>query len=470
MEGQMPAAVIAEVKDGHLVFDGADVAALADRVPTPFFLFSARQVRWNVASLRNAFARRHLDTELFYASKACSALWLLRCVHGTGINVEVNSGGELYRALQTGFRPDQIIFNGVAKTRTEVREAVSAGVRAIVADSLYELERIADVAAGVGGRAAVALRVDVDVPTQTHPGMATTHGGKAGIDLDDAVSGFRYAAAQPALDVRGLHCHIGSQITGIAPYVRAVSVALDVAEAAEEAIGRRLEFLDAGGGFAVPYRAYEPGAVCDAADYFCSTVQADDYAAAICGLLAQRRPDLRLFLEPGRAIVASAAILVARVENQKVKRVRDADGRVTGEERWLTIDAGYNTLLEHCLYDWYYPAVVANRAGEPATAPFRLAGPLCDGGDVFVGDAGDKWRHFPATTGVGDVIAFGNAGAYTIELMQPNNAQPRAGAYAIDQGELVEIRRREDYRDMIALDRGWQTKRGASAQPRGRVP
>jgi len=448
---------IAEVRGGRLTFEGIDVAALADRTPTPFFLFSPRQIRWNVETLRNAFSRRHLDTEFFYAGKANSNRWFLRQVQATGINIEVNAGGELHRALAAGFRPDQIVFNGVAKTRHEVRDAINAGIRAIIADSLYELERIADVAAGIGvGKvAAVALRVDVDVPTQTHPGMATTHGGKAGIDLADAGQGFAYAAAQQWLDVRGLHCHIGSQITDAAPYARAVEVALDLIEAAVRVTGCRLEFLNAGGGFAVPYRRVVPGMVCDAADYFCSTVQPDDYAAAICDTLRRRRPDLKLFLEPGRAIAANTAILVSRVENQKVKRVRDERGNVIGEERWLAIDAGYNTLLEHCLYDWYYPAVVANRAAEPPAGAFRLAGPLCDGGDRFVGDDGTDWRHFPTTTGVGDVVAFGNTGAYTLEMMQPCNAQPRAAAYAVDRGEVVEIRRRESNDDMVALDVGF---------------
>jgi len=350
----------------------------------------------------------------------------------------------------------------VAKARHEVRDAMAAGIRSIIADSLYELERIADVAAGIGKPAVVALRVDVDVPTHTNPGMATTYGGKAGIDLADVEQGFKYAAEQQWLDVRGLHCHIGSQITNAAPYARAVDVALDLIEAAEHAVGGRLEYLNAGGGFAVPYRPVVPGTVCDAADYFCSTVQPDDYAAAICDTLRRRRPDLRLFLEPGRAIAANTAILVARVENQKVKRVRNEYGDVVGEEHWLAIDAGYNTLLEHCLYDWYYPAVVANRAGEPPAGAFRLAGPLCDGGDVFVGDDGTEWRHFPVTTGVGDVIAFSNAGTYSLELMQPCNAQPRAGAYAVDRGEVVEIRRRETNDDMIALDGGWRPGSGGA--------
>ncbi len=442
------------VVDGHLVFDGVDVVALAQRVPTPFFLFSGRQVRWNVEVLRNAFSRKHLDTELFYASKACSNMWFLKQVLHAGSNAEVNSGGELQRAVWAGFRPDQIVFNGVAKTEDEIRLAVSTGVRAIIADSLYELERIAEVASGMDRVATVALRVDVDVAADTHPGMVTAHGGKAGIDRDDAVTGFEFAAAHAALDARGLHMHIGSQVVETAPYVRAVETAIDLIEQAEAATDGRLEFLDAGGGFAIPYK--RPRAGEEPATLFHSMPEADAYAAAVCDTLRARRPDLRLFIEPGRSVAANAAILVARVQNAKTKRVRDAGGAVLGEEHWLTVDAGYNTLLEHCLYDWYYPAVAAGRAAEPATERYRLAGPLCDGGDVFVGDDGTPWRHFPAGTGVGDLIAFANAGTYTLEMMQPCNAQPRAAAFAVDHGKLIEIRRRETDAGTIALDLGWR--------------
>jgi diaminopimelate decarboxylase len=243
--------------------------------------------------------------------------------------------------------------------------------------------------------------------------------------------------------------------------VRAVEVALDLIEAAERAIGGRLEFLNAGGGFAVPYRRVVPGAVCDAADYFCSTVQPDDYAAAVCDTLRARRPDLKLFLEPGRAIAANTAILVTRVENQKTKRVRDGHGHVIGEERWLVIDAGCGRWLTQRSWDRRHPAVVANRAGEPATASFRLAGPSCGGG-ASAGDERTGWRDLPATTGVGDVIAFGYAGARDQEVEQHRTVEPRAGAYAVDRGEVVEIRRRQTDDDMLAFDAAWRPSTGGA--------
>ncbi len=277
---------IVEVRGGRLMFEGVDVATLADRVPTPFFLFSPRQVRWNVETLRNAFSRRHLDTELFYASTACHNIWFLRQVHATGINVAVRSGGELQRALLAGFRPDQIVFNGGAKTRHEVRDAVVAGIRAVIADSLYELERIADVAAGVGTPAAVALRVDVDVPTRAHLGMATARGGKAGLDPADAVQGATYAAAQqcagrarPALSYR-------------LPDHRRVLVRACRGRDARSPGGGRARpsattsssWTSAGASRCHTGRK-PPAPVRDVADCFSSTVQPDDYAAAICDTL-----------------------------------------------------------------------------------------------------------------------------------------------------------------------------------------
>ena len=439
------------VRDGHLCLDGADLVELAARRETPFYVYSERRLRDNVAALRGAFAARHPRSEVFYASKACSSLWFLGVVRAAGANVEVNSGGELEKALRAGFEPCRIVFNGVAKTRAEIAAAVTAGVRALLVDSLYELDRIAGVASEVGRPAAVAPRIDVHVPTATHPGLETAHGGKAGIDRDDTAEAFGRAAADPWLEPAGLHLHVGSQITSVEPYREALSAALDLVAEAEAAAGVRLRFLDAGGGFAVPFAEGDPR---DAGDYFRSAVSLDEYAAAVCDELVARRPDLVLFVEPGRSIAASAGVLVTRVENEKTKRVRDGAGRVTGEERWLTVDAGFNTLLEHTNYAWYFRSLAANRAGEPADTPFRLAGPLCDGGDVFLGDDGTPFRRFPAATGPGDVIAFRDAGGYTLEMMSEYNARPRAAAYAVTAaGEVVEVRGRETVEDLVRLDR-----------------
>ena len=172
----------------------------------------------------------------------------------------------------------------------------------------------------------------------------------------------------------------------------------------------------------------------------------DDYAAAICAEVARRRPALELWVEPGRSIAADTAILVTRVESEKTKCLRDQLGRMVAEDRWLLVDAGYNTFFDPVLYGWYYPLVSVSRPDAPADGSFRVAGPLCDGGDVYGGDDDTAYRRLPAATVPGDLLAFYDAGAYTLELMTPYNARPTAAAYAVTE------------------------RRGGAAHPRPAVP
>ena len=431
-------------------FDDVDLVDLAQRLPTPFIVYSAGRIAENVATLRDAFQTRHPKTEVFFASKACSALWVLEQVRKAGINVEVNSGGELWKALRAGFAGEQVVFNGVSKSRSEIEQAVTAGIRAIVVDSFRELERVDDVATALGRPAGVALRIDVRVQTETHPEMRTAHGGKFGVDIIDAAELFANACAFEPVKVRGLHLHIGSQITTIEPYGRALEKALDLVEQLEASCGEPVEFLDIGGGFPVPY--VDAIDACDAADYFCATSTPHDYAELICSLVNERRPDLTLFIEPGRYVVSDAAVCVSRVESEKKKRLLDASDHPVGEEHWLLLDCGYETIIEHTLAEWHYRAVVATRADEPADASFRLGGPLCDSGDVYVGDLGTPYRRLPARTGVGDVIAFRDVGAYSVDTMTHYNGRPRAGVYGIENGEVVCVLRPEGYEDLVARD------------------
>ncbi len=438
------------VRDGRLLFDGVDVAGLAGRVDTPFFLYSQAQIAANVARVRRAFASRHAASRVFFASKACSNLWFLEQVRAAGAGAEVNSGGELWKALRAGFSPEQLVFNGVAKSRRELEEAVTAGIRGIVADSLCELRRIDEVARDLGRPARVLPRVDVNVSGGTHPGLETASGGKAGIDRGEALDAFRLAAASEHVRLEGLHLHIGSQITTLEPYLRALGVALDLLDEVEHELGVTVSALDVGGGFAVAYRE-RPLHPDD--DYFFTGLGIEDYAAAIGEVVARRRPALELWVEPGRSIAADTAILVTRVESEKTKRLRDQRGRVVAEDRWLLVDAGYNTFFDPVLYGWYYPLVSVSRPDAAADGSFRVAGPLCDGGDVFGGDDATEYRRLPAATAPGDLLAFHDAGAYTLELMTPYNARPTAGAYAVIEGaRMLRIRAPQSREDLVALD------------------
>jgi D-ornithine/D-lysine decarboxylase len=444
------------VDSGRLLFDGVDVAALAGRVETPFFLYSQRRIAENVARVSAAFEGRHARSRVFFAGKARSNLWFLEQVRSAGAGVEVNSGGELWKARRAGFAPHEAVFNGVAKSRSELEEAVAADIAGLVVDSLCELRRAEQVASDLGRPARVLPRVDVNVSGGTHPGLETASGGKAGIDLTEAMEAFRLAAASPHLALAGLHMHIGSQITGVEPYLRALEVALDLIDRVERELGVRVPALDLGGGFAVAYRERP---LAPDGDYFFAPLGVEDYAATICACVARRRPGLELWLEPGRSIAADTAILVTRVESEKTKRLRDALGRPVAEDRWLLVDAGYNTFFDPVLYGWYYPLVSVSRPDAVADARFRVAGPLCDGGDVYGGDDGGAYRRLPAATAPGDLLAFHDAGAYTLELMTQYNARPTAGAYAVVAGdgrgegaEVLRIRAPQSREDLVALD------------------
>jgi D-ornithine/D-lysine decarboxylase len=434
---------------GRMRFDGLDVARMAETTPTPFFLFSAAQIDRNVAAVRDVFRAHHPDTRVFYASKACSNLWFLDRVRRAGIDVEVNSGGELWKARRAGFDPRQIIFNGNAKTRGEIEAALQPPIEAIVVDSVFELRRVADVAADLGVQARVSLRVDLNVATETHPGLRTSSGAKAGIDVNEAVGAFGLAARIPTIKLVGMHYHIGSQITHIEPFLEALRGGLALLDRVETAHDIKLGHLDIGGGLAIPY--YDRSG--DEPDtYFEAPHTLEYYGQAIAEEFHAARPDLQLFLEPGRAIAGNTAVLVTRVEAEKTKLVEAAPGRIQRED-WLMVDAGFNTILEHSSYHWYFRAVVANRCSKPPVRPFRLGGPLCDGGDVYTGDPGSAFRFLPIGSKAGDVITFLDVGAYSLECMSAYNGRDEAAAYMVTEAGLRQIAARRTVEDFVAGER-----------------
>jgi D-ornithine/D-lysine decarboxylase len=305
------------------------------------------------------------------------------------------------------------------------------------------------VAADLGVAARVALRIDLNVESETHPGLRTSKGAKAGIDVNEALAAFGLAAQLPNVELVGMHYHIGSQITRVEPYLVALDLGLALLERVETAHGLRLEHLNIGGGFAIPYydrHADEPDT------YFEAPHTLEGYAEAIGERLERARPGLWLYLEPGRAIAGNAAVLVTRVEAEKTKLVEAGDGRLMRED-WLMVDAGFNTVLEHSSYHWYYRAVVADHCSKPPVRPFRLGGPLCDGGDVYTGDPGSDYRFLPTETAVGDVIAFFDVGAYSLECMSAYNGRDQAAAYMVTEDGLRQILARRTVEDFVAGER-----------------
>jgi len=460
-----------ENRSGRLWMDGHDLPALAEERGTPLYVYSAARIAGRARELRAVLAAIDRNTTLCFAAKALSAIKVLRLIREAGASVEVNSGGELYRAKLAGFPPDAIVFNGVAKSEAELAEALDPPIKAINVDSIFELTRLAQVARRLGRRARLALRVVPEVASGTSPGNQTgTAATKFGIlpqEIDGAIAILK--ANADCLEAVGLHVHVGSQITESGPYLQAAQAMARHLTHLEAALGKRLAHVNLGGGFPLPYMHGAASTLTGThqGGLFAPPIGAAEIAAAL--LPALRRaigPEIEVILEPGRAMVGDTAVLLARVENVKDR----ADGR------WVYLDAGYNVLVESYTYKWYYHALSAAKLDE-ASAAFRMVGPLCDNGDAFFDVEGEHLlarlageprlaeardlleavlprlpgkRQLAASTAPGDVIAFLDTGAYTLDQMTPNNGRPRPEVGLIAASGAYDVmRRRDSYPDLL---------------------
>lgn len=449
-----------EAREGRLLIDGVDSTALAREHDTPLFVFSERRVRSNVERLKRAAARVGHAVRFFYASKANSTMALLSTVRDAGIDCEVNSGGELFKALRAGFRPDQIIFNGTSKTEAEIDQAINAGIYSINIDSIYEIELIESRARHLGKRARVALRLVPEIGTRSHLGLQTAlMTSKFGITSSEVLEAFRRALRHPELlHVGGIHIHVGSQTPDVEPFAAAFRVMWEHLKAVQEESGHALEHINLGGGIPVNYLRDRSqagdlpegeremlGAELEPSDVLAAALQAarDSARTASAEHLLER---LTILLEPGRSVIADAGVLLTTVRNIKQ---RPETGDV-----WLLTDAGFNLLLSMTTYNWYYHLISASRADQPAETPYKVAGPLCDSGDVYFdierGGRLPDYRKLPAGVRPGELLALLNTGAYTIAQMFPYNGRPLPAVVLVKEGGRAElIRRRDSYEDLL---------------------
>ena len=457
-----------EARDGLLFMDGVDLAALAETRQTPLYVYSAKRMLETVRSMRRSFAAHHPRIRICYASKALSAIKVLRMIRAEGLDIEVNSAGELFRAKLAGFAPESIISNGVSKSVEELRAALSPPIKAINADSLFELSRIIEVARDLKVRANVALRVVPDVDSQTSPGnRCGSEGTKFGMrqsELAAALDSIR--GAGDAVVVAGLHAHVGSQIVGTGPFELAAERLAELFLDVQRQLGYRIEHINIGGGFPLTYLRGTTRS--PQGDIFCPPIDFGDIAKAVLPMLLQKLgPQVEVLLEPGRRVVGDSAVMLSRVENAKER----------SDASWLYLDAGYNLLVESYTYKWYYHTLSATKLHE-ATREFRLAGPLCDNGDAFFDVDGEqtverlvradealadkrellesllirlpKMRRLAASTAPGDIVAFLDVGAYTLDQFTPNNGRlrPEVGIIAA-HGDYEIIRRRDTQTDLL---------------------
>jgi len=392
------------------------LARIAERYGTPCYVYSRRALAETYRAFDAAFAGR--DHLVCYAVKANSSLAVLNLLARLGSGFDIVSGGELARVVAAGGDPRKVVFSGVGKTAEEMRQALAAGILCFNVESESELARLESVAAQAGVTAAVSLRVNPDVDPRTHPYIATgLKQNKFGIPYSDALALYRRARGMRHLALAGIGCHIGSQLTDVAPFVAALDRVLELADRLR-AEGIALAHVDIGGGLGIRYRDESPPAVAD-------------YARALLGRLEGRA--LKLMLEPGRALVGNAGLLLTRVEYLK-----------HGSERnFAVVDAAMNDLLRPALYDAWHE-VLPVKAGRGDTL-YEIVGPVCETGDFLA-------RARPLALKEGEHLAIMAAGAYGMSMSSNYNSRPRAAEVMVDGATAHLIREREAVSELMARE------------------
>jgi D-ornithine/D-lysine decarboxylase len=452
-----------EPRDGRLHVDGSDSLELVRRYGSPLYVFSEPRVRANVERLKRAAASVDRPVKFCYASKANSNMAVLRAVRDAGIDVEVNSGGELFKALRAGFAPEQIIFNGTSKTDEELDESVGAGIYAVNVDSVYEIELVEAAARRVGRRANVALRLVPEIGTRSHIGLQTALlTSKFGITHSEVQDAFRRALRNPdLLNVAGIHIHVGSQTPDVGPFAEAFRTMWEHLVRLHRETGHTLSHINLGGGIPVNYLR-DPSHAAQLPAHEREMLEADlDPADVLAAAMRVARESARtasaehlldrvtILLEPGRSVIADAGLVLTTVRN--IKR-RPETGDV-----WLLTDAGFNLLLSMTSYKWYYHLVSASRADAPHDTPYKVAGPLCDSGDVYFDIEGEgrlpDHRLLPADVRPSELLALLNSGAYSLAQSFPYNGRPLPAAVMTrGEGRVDLVRRRDTYEDLLAGD------------------
>ncbi len=410
-------------KHGRLYAEDVDLAAIAAEVGTPCYVYSRSFIEERWRAFDESFAGR--DHLVCYALKANSNLAVLDTLARLGSGFDVTSGGELERVLAAGGDPAKVVFSGVGKTVAEMRRALALGIGCFNVESAAELEVLDRAAAACGVRAPVSLRVNPDVDPLTHPYIATgLKESKFGIDIAQAREVYRHAQTLPHIDVKGVAFHIGSHLHDLRPIVVALERVLDLAgELMDDGIA--LEHLDMGGGLGIRYANEEPP-------------EPHEYVLALLGALERfgaRYQRLRLIIEPGRAIVGNAGVLLTRTLYLK----RGA------ERNFAVVDAAMNDLLRPALYDAWHDIAPVELRTDRTPEVYDVVGPVCESGD-FLG------RGRELAIAEGDLLAVASAGAYAATMSSNYNTRPRAPEVLVQGDRYCVVRRRETVDELLALE------------------
>jgi diaminopimelate decarboxylase len=406
----------------HFQYQGNDlyceqvaVKKIAEQVGTPFYLYSHATLSHHLATFTAAFASvPHL---VCYSIKSNSNLAVLKTFVNGGAGFDIVSGGELFRAQQVGCDARKIVYSGVGKTEQEIAAALEANILMFNVESSQELETINRVAGQLGKKAGIAIRVNPDVDPQTHPYISTgMKKAKFGINIARALEDYRHAATLPHLEVIGVDCHIGSQLTKLSPFVDAIAKVRELVESLQQE-GFAIRYLDLGGGLGITYKDEEPPSPAD-------------YAQAIID--ATRGLNLTLIFEPGRVLTGNAGILVT-----KVLYVKHGEAK-----NFVIVDAAMNDLTRPTLYG-SYQGIEAVERSTTGTMLADVVGPICESGDFLAQD-----REVPAFR-QGDLVAVTSAGAYGFTMSSNYNSRCRVPEIMVKGDRILVVRERESFADLI---------------------
>jgi diaminopimelate decarboxylase len=407
----------------QLCAEAVPLADIARAVGTPCYVYSRAEIEARFRAFNDAFQQR--DHLVCYAVKANSNLAVLRLLARLGAGFDIVSGGELERVRRAGGDPRKVVFSGVGKTAAEMRAALSAGICCFNVESEPELDQLNDVAGALGVRAPIALRVNPDVDPATHPYISTgLKESKFGIPIEHAARVYEHARSLPNLTITGVASHIGSQLTEMEPFLDALERVTElIGELAD--LGIELQHVDLGGGLGISYRDEEPPAP-------------DDYVLELLSALearGSRYQRLRILIEPGRAIVGNAGVLLTQVLYLKLG----------GARHFAVVDAAMNDLMRPALYDAFHDIARVDTATARPTRRYDVVGPVCESGD-FLG------QNRELAIAAGDLLAVASAGAYGAAMSSNYNTRPRAAEVLVDGERFHVVRRRESLDDLLQLE------------------
>ena len=409
-----------EYRNGEMFAEDVPVKRIANEVGTPAYVYSLATLKRHFRVFDQAFAK--IPHIVCFSVKANSNIALLRAFAKEGGGFDIVSGGELFRALKAGADPKKVVFSGVGKKKEEIEYALRSGILMFNVESEHELLALNEIARAIGLRAPISLRINPDVDPQTHPYISTgMKKAKFGVDIKRSVEAYKRAVSLPNLEVVGVDCHIGSQLTSVSPFVDALARVREyldrVLVGSLQKEGARIRYLDLGGGLGINYKDETPP-------------DPEEYAKAIIPGLEGL--DVTLILEPGRVIVGNAGILVTEVQYLKE----------TDEKKFVIVDGGMNDLIRPALYG-SYQAIQPVMQNNRETIVADIVGPICESGDFF---AKDREIARPER---GDLLAVMSAGAYGFTMASNYNSHPKPPEILVDGDKYYVIRARENFDDLI---------------------